>query len=471
MKKTTIDIEDVKKIVAKYYEPHDSKYILGGRKGPNNYFYNTDEMDWYMGYVESLGANFFDIPGAPDNIHLNFLRESEEWRRTAEYEMLLTLKEKKTESDYMNYISLTFYPIIGLKLKKAYNKMGLMLKTADRPVANLHIRGDGELYWSGNYNHFYYFKITPYLNRFLSTNERFRNVIVDILMALGENKKILKDVARTIQNDHFFAKPIKMHDVCKYRTPDELVKSESQCTLPVNFNRKNLNYSWCVTSLSEVIDPDDFGLLLNIPDGDLMEWLGGDINLFNGDGIYTSYICDFVANYYVYRLIYCGILPANMLDRVSVLARDYSQLCIDTGEPISLRKQGFRGLEEAHDNVMEQTMAHVDYSSEIEFAAPLAPENSKFKELRNILPKEFIHLDSPKALYEEGRRQHNCVFSYMDRVRRDEIAIYHWETDGREYTIEFGKVNNRYTIRQMLKKYNRPADASDRAQVFEHIQQ
>lgn len=469
MKETAISIEDVERIVSKYYEPHDSKYIFGGRKRAERYFYNTNKLNWYMDFAASLDTDLFDTTGAPNNIELNFSKKSEEWARTTEREMLLILKEKKTQAGYMNYITLAFYPLIGLTLKKVYNKMGLALKTANRPVTNLHIREDGELYWSNNDNRFCYLKITPYLNKFLYANENFRNIIVDILMLIGESRKILKDVARTIQNDHFFLKPIKMHDVCKYRTPDELVKSESQHTLPINFNKKNLNYSWCVTHLSEVIEPDDFGLLLNIPDDDLIEWLGGGIHLLDGDAIQTSRICDFIANYYVRRLVYRGILPVDMRDRVYIFARDYAHLCINMGEPISLRKQGLRALEEAHNIARIQAITHAEHSDDADFSSPLPPENSKFQELRNILPKEFIHLDSAKALFEEGERQHNCVFSYSTRVRRDESAIYHWEIEGREYTIEFGKVNNQYTIRQMLKKHNRPADPTDQARVLKHV--
>lgn len=46
-------------------------------------------------------------------------------------------------------------------------------------------------------------------------------------------------------------------------------------------------------------------------------------------------------------------------------------------------------------------------------------------------------------------------------MRNDDIAIFHWDIDGREYTIEFGRERGTYCIRQMMQKYNRPALPED----------
>ncbi len=83
--------------------------------------------------------------------------------------------------------------------------------------------------------------------------------------------------------------------------------------------------------------------------------------------------------------------------------------------------------------------------------------NSRFEALRELLPPEFEWINTTDRLYEEGEKQHNCVFSYRSRIVDDECAVYHWETEGREYTIEF-TVSSRgvFRVKQMMQKYNFP---------------
>ena len=67
------------------------------------------------------------------------------------------------------------------------------------------------------------------------------------------------------------------------------------------------------------------------------------------------------------------------------------------------------------------------------------------------MPSEFEWITSRKRLYAEGNRQHNCVYSYRERIRRDELAILHWDNGEIQYTIEV-RVGNLgfFEIAQMM---------------------
>ena len=456
-----MDINTVKEIVSRYYDHHDSKYVFGGRKSNVDYFYNTERWDWYFDYWTSLESDFFKKAGAPHNIYMKFYDESVEKKKMLELDMLVALKKKKMPSGYMDYITLVFHPITGIEFRSTYGKPAMKVKTTDRTVLNMHLREDGELYWSGFNNTFYYFRFTSFLNRLLMLNERFRNVLADIFMMLGEEKKILKDVARTIRSDHYFANPIKIHDACKYRTPDELIRGESEQPLMINYNRRNMNYSWYVTKVAEYIKPADRGLLLSIPKDEFMEWIGAGVKNFSDPVMIKWALTDFLIRYYANRLFETAEdIPKRILKRFEFIARDYGELCIDTGELISLRKTRPRALENAHDAARDQMVRYAQIN-EAEFKQPLLAEDSKFLELKELLPDDFKMIDRTPALYEEGERQHNCVFNYRGKVRNDDIAIFHWDIDGREYTIEFGRERGAYCIRQMMQKYNRPALPED----------
>ena len=464
-----MNIDTLRGILSRYYENHDSRYVFGGRKGKAEFFYNRTGWDWYLEYAGSLDREFFSRPGAPRNMCMNFRDGRRSGSGGDGSEMFVSIKRKETPSGFMDYTSLFFYPITGLELRNSYGRPALKVMTPSKPSLSMHIREDGEIYWSGGNSRYYYFKFTADINRILSANERVRKVMIDILATLGQDRMILKDIARTIESDHCFLNPIKLHDACRYRTPDEMMRGELTDPLPINYNRRNMNYAWCVSRLSEVIEPADRGMLLAIPADTFMEWIDGGAWLFAGGEFNAGAISNFAGRYYADRLMQGDRPPLRMLQRAEACARDYARMCIEANEYITLRRRSFRGIEAAHDEVMNIHMLQCAESNEEEFGLPLLAENSRFMKLKEMLPDEFIMIESTRDLYYEGERQHNCVFSYRHKVRDDEIAIFHWDTNGREYTIEFGIFEGRFVIRQMLRKYNRPADVMDMARVLEYI--
>ncbi len=162
---------------------------------------------------------------------------------------------------------------------------------------------------------------------------------------------------------------------------------------------------------------------------------------------------EFIIRYYLGKLD----LPDTRESRL--LIGDYIRLSRDHGQPVSIKFKTANRLVREH-NRLARLYDEKEISAER--FLPLIAENTDFADLRRILPDEFEWITTTGRLFEEGRAQDNCVFSYRDKIREDRSTIYHWSNDGRSYTIEFGHSSDgRYSIEQMLQAKNAKACPSD----------
>lgn len=95
--------------------------------------------------------------------------------------------------------------------------------------------------------------------------------------------------------------------------------------------------------------------------------------------------------------------------------------------------------------------------------------NTKFKKLIDNMPDEFELIRTPKRLTEEGKRQHNCVAQYSDRIDNDGCMIYSTVYNNNRHTIEIAFSKNKYVIRQCLKACNVCADSGLHSKLREII--
>lgn len=447
--------ERVNEIIQRHYEHHDSKYVYGGRALGMDYYYNTTGWEWYIDCARSLNDEFLNHPDAPNDLTFNFYDE----HRYSESKCDLFIKVKnikdiETEMDV--------YAISGLIISNSYGKIGMKVKIIKNPLFSVKIRSD--LTWKAGNNSYPRFEFTWWVNRLLRENERFRLLFIDILQELSTEYEqyVLKDIARTIKTDHFFLPRVSLQSVSWHcHTPDELIRYACKSDSEIDFNKWNINAAYYSKKLSEHIKLEDEGILFQIPQSKLISWIGKR-DLFDG-----PHLDDFAAHYYADRL-------DGDEERIRMLARDYARMCIQSGEKMSLRKNSVKGLEEEHDRYIELMM---DKEQEDEFAKPLIAENTRFAKLREMLPEEFVWIDTTKALYHEGKNQRNCVYSYKDRIRCDMCTIYHWSNGDKEYTIEFvpssyrdtSRGENHYEIAQMLQCCNKKADPKDWAIVESYI--
>ena len=91
--------------------------------------------------------------------------------------------------------------------------------------------------------------------------------------------------------------------------------------------------------------------------------------------------------------------------------------------------------------------------------------NTRYNNLRKLLPKKFEWLTTEERLALESEMQGNCVVSYANKVKKDKCQIYSYvDSQGLRHTIEFNISRNKYHCVQLLSKYNE--DPSEEALQF-----
>ena len=127
---------------------------------------------------------------------------------------------------------------------------------------------------------------------------------------------------------------------------------------------------------------------------------------------------------------------------------DYVEMAMELKEKIDI-KAGKKKIRKLHDEYAERLLKK-KHRGKIKI-----PE-TPLKYLK--LPKEFILLDTPAALYQEQKRQHNCVSSYIGRIENGSCIIYSADINGEHVTIEirYRKTRGKYTfiVPQCLKMWN-----------------
>ena len=81
-------------------------------------------------------------------------------------------------------------------------------------------------------------------------------------------------------------------------------------------------------------------------------------------------------------------------------------------------------------------------------------KDSKFNDLRKILPPEFEWIKNKKRLIQETVIQHHCVATYNKLINKDICTIYSTIYKGKRYTMEFRKEKKKFYLHQVQGKYN-----------------
>lgn len=81
-------------------------------------------------------------------------------------------------------------------------------------------------------------------------------------------------------------------------------------------------------------------------------------------------------------------------------------------------------------------------------------KDSKFNDLRKILPPEFEWIKNKKRLIQETVIQHHCVATYNELINKDVCTIYSTIYKGKRYTMEFRKEKKKFYLHQVQGKYN-----------------
>ena len=448
-----INILEIRKIMLRYYERHSSLFLTREAKCKDEFYYNFNcpYNTWQM--IETMNAMSQSSEMPVKSIEAKFYDKKISAYRCEDY--MVKVSEHETPNSY--YISLTFYGITGVVVKKAYGKYEAKLNYNPKHLLSIYINCQtGDLYGKGvnNNENLYPLSFSSYINKALLHSKVLKDIFKDILTLCSNGQHIMKDIVRAIDEEGYLAMPITIFDIKKHHTKDEMIRSFTGVDLPVNFNKRSLNHGYLLAELSKEIPPEQVGYLIQM-DKEMAVNTVRDI--YREVYPLDDFAREFIVRYYIDKL---GLLNSR---ENRLLIYDYIRLSKDHELPISINFKTANRLVREH-NRLARLFREKEMSAEL--SKPLIAENTKFAELRQILPAEFEWITTTGRLYEEGNIQRNCVFSYRDKIRDDQSTIYHWSNKDRSYTIEFRRCfDGRYIIEQMLQKNNGRANPTDMVYV------
>lgn len=331
-------------------------------------------------------------------------------------------------SENYDYYRLIFRPVTGYcvnsdGLKYIYDRNPLLILALSKHYGDIRIENGRELSE---------FRFDMLINELVCEHKIVRNIILWILRRLGENKHIFWDIARCIENDHLCMIDESFDRIAKYYDHNSLIRGITGSQLKVNFNRRNLNCAYILAVVANDVQEQDLGKLINVSDDLLRDVSGCDRD---------SLAEDFIIRYYMEKII--GEFD---YDTYQILD-NYAEICSIHHIKFSLQFNSLKQISKFIDEVYCGL-----YDDE---PLELMPDDSRFENLRQNLPEGFEFISTRDRLYEEGVSQSNCVFSYINRIRDDEVAILHWERNDNRYTIEVRTDENGfYTIAQMKARFN-----------------
>ncbi len=292
--------------------------------------------------------------------------------------------------------------------------------------------------------------LSYWMNKAMLTNKRFRGFAADFFFsaAAEEERYILKDVARTIMNCGCFLPPISFEELVEFRTPAELVRSfqEDDTELSVDFNKVDLNVGYVMVSLAARVDRRDWKIISRF-----------DVQAVTPYITLKTFYDGFSAEEFVKRFYAKKLASTEYEDDAFIYAGDYVEMCIAAGDKFRIG-YSLNALIRAHDDLVLRIRMETDKE---ELSRPLLAVPSKFDELERAIKDggsdEFERIRTTERLLEEGERQHNCVFSRREQVRRDAASIYHWKHGGEDYTVQFIITEKgAYCVNEVRARFNRP---------------
>lgn len=358
---------------------------------------------------------------------------------------------------------LTFHYIKGIRYHRTFGKhVAATLILQDMPIIELSEEKKDTFfgYWDETFfNHNKHRGeaqtvtegINYRINRNLFSNFQFRSFTSSFfsMVANAEKTYILKDIGRTIKDCGYYLPSISLKSTLNCHTPSEmisLVASESNL-LNINFNKVDMNVGYVIKKISSFISEQDFSVLLKLTPEIVRRCISLK-NLFDGLNS-TESIKQFLTNYYRYERGFSK-------NEIYGFIGDYIHMSIECNTPIRLSSSSNK-LKEAHDKLAELIREKEYLAAEQNVLLVTTP--SKFdnleKAFNDLFPNSLQRMHTSEQLLKEGEFQHNCVFSRRDLIRKDCVAIFHWNFENASHTIQFAiDQRGKYYIDEIRARYN-----------------
>ena len=134
----------------------------------------------------------------------------------------------------------------------------------------------------------------------------------------------------------------------------------------------------------------------------------------------------------------------------SIFLEDTLVLAEKLGENLDITKfKNFKSIRKKHDMFSKKYMEieEKEKNKKMEFKFEF---NDKYFPVIQNLDKKYELITSGKRLFEEGKIQHNCVYSYYNKIKNGNCIIYSLLEDNKRFTIEIVAKKDKFKINQFL---------------------
>lgn len=287
-------------------------------------------------------------------------------------------------------------------------------------------------------------RLISFINHFPS-KVTFGKELLNYIFSFYRNiNPFVNDIENTIKQDGFIILPLTFNELLQYHSKKDLFLSKYKLSssININWNKRDMNVSYLIIKSWNMVVPEYRNKLLQIK------------KLPNSYEIHSypieSSCKDFLKGY---------ILDNIADEDIGILVSDYVNMCRIAKEKININFHSVNALCEAHNCLSEKAYMK---------KTPLVKvkKDTRFKELRKILPNEFEWIKSRKRLIQETVMQHHCVWSYADKINKDTCQIYSYiNENGERFTLEFRIRRNKYVLVQIQGKYNQ----GDTSAISEYV--
>lgn len=280
----------------------------------------------------------------------------------------------------------------------------------------------------------------------------FYQVIYSYLqtIAMDENKCFLSDIKKELF-DRSLIIPAKVSGLCNKLYPNKRSFLEIEYKYkPINrANKEPLSKSVFIKKAQAYLSENQLQKFWNIN----IE----NINFYDVDYRRGRDIAKILYTELILSNIKCHdkSFPKDDYLEIKMLIEDYfnSSFTLGLDDELSYNISSIKALNKKHGH---QTRL----LAELDFKKHKSKYNLKIKELKNSpfkklkLPDKYKQIESAEELYLEGAIQHNCVFSYLDKINNGKCVIYTCIYKEKKYTIEISYEKNKFKLAQLRGPFN-----------------
>jgi hypothetical protein len=144
-------------------------------------------------------------------------------------------------------------------------------------------------------------------------------------------------------------------------------------------------------------------------------------------------------------------------------------LCKQNKTKINIKR--IKNIKKLHDEEMEKQMKLKEMNiKKKKKNVFIFDENNIYKTLIDNMPAKYTLINNEYDLYKEGKFQHNCVYSYKDKILNSKCIIYKYEkNEKKHFTIEIDYRYKTYRLKQIKNTYNQEPEPEDIEEVNNDI--